>query len=81
MEDEVRRDLLGPRTGEAPLLQRLEALGPLLGRVLPARQLDEEAARLLHPCDRQVALCSGQADVEETPLLGDVVRRPRLLVR
>jgi len=78
VEDHVRRHLLGPRPGQAPSLQRLEPLGPLLGRSRATRQLRQEPARLLHPGDRQHVLGPRQADVEEAPLLGDRVRRLRL---
>src|SRR5439155_18162296 len=52
-----------------------------LGRRRTEVELRQKTARLAGPRDREVLLCAGQADIEQTPLFGDCLNRLRELRR
>src|SRR4051794_9966927 len=84
MEDDVRRDVVDARPLEPPVTQPQRLLGPLIrARLGPLRrtELSEEPRPLAGPGEPEHVLRASQADVEQAPLLGELLVGARLLRR
>src|SRR5581483_685753 len=87
VEDDERRNTVGARALEPPRAQALAERRPARSRRAPRRrsrsraELLHERARRARPADPEDPLRARQADVEQPPLLGELVGRARLARR